>query len=252
MGLICAMSVRAGQRVEGPVGTAVSDAVPTPPSPTASWATLGEGEFVARLHLDEHESVRRAFRKGGGKPTARFSSGALRGAWQFVLDANGVPTRVLRDVDDSGPDGYRAQRIGYCSEEPATCESWFATQRAHAPRPAHEAGPTALIQWRNRVIVEPCQPGPDYRPSLAPLLAAAGRAKKIEHAVVWVELTVNACGEVRDAFVSTTSGSEDFDRTALAWVRRARFVSNRGILASPDASGRAQGLVGRIPITLEK
>lgn len=207
------------------------------------------GLFSSRLVLVEDDLLDRVHRRGGDLH-ARFPAGEWRGQWRFALSAEGRPTTAWRDIDDSGAsEGYRVERIGYCKGERPACEQWFETERHRAPRPTARAGTIAFQQWRHRVLEEPCLRQPEFLPSRAAMQAAHARSQ-LGDAEIVLEMTLNACGEVRDVFIRTASGDDGLDRAALAWARRARFTTTYEFSAGEFSPAR--GTVGILPIRFKQ
>lgn len=243
---------------------------PAPPSPPATYT--GTGAFVSRLSLANDDFVARTYEAGlrarfADSPTAdadvraaldnaaaasslayphmTWDDGEFAGSWTFVqAPEGGPPTRAWRDIDRSGADGYAAERIGYCRDSREACEAWFKTARDRAPRPRPGTSHRAYAEWTNRVIEEPCQPGADHRPSLAPLQARMARSG-IEKAQVSLLMLLNPCGEVRDLSVEASSSNRDIDRAAIQWALSARFPS---VIQSLGSLGR-RGTLGRLPFS---
>ncbi len=169
-----------------------------------------------------------------------IAEGEFEGKWWFISGDRGLPTRAWRDIDRSGAHGYAAERIGYCRDTREACDLWFEDARHRSRQPPSSAGWRAETEWYNRVQQEPCRPGPDRQPNLAPLQHAMG-ASGLETAEVVLQLLLNPCGEVRDAGILASSRNRDVDRAALRWVRGARFSETAA------REGRGRGVIGRLP-----
>lgn len=172
-------------------------------------------------------------------PKATVTTEAYAGQWTFADLRDGAPTRAWRDIDRSDDGPYDAERVGYCRGDGKSCEAWFEAGRHRAPEPHHSIGTRARFEWENRVMREPCTPGPEYRADMEPLQRAitnSGRTK----AQLEMFVLLNPCGEVRDAGFLKSSRDRDIDRAALRWVEQARFVSK------VQATG-GYGTQGRLP-----
>jgi TonB family protein len=149
---------------------------------------------------------------------------ALRGIWKighdthtWVFDApdppGGIMVRALELEDLSGPDGYYVRATVHCYDEADLCKAFRDRQTALlAPKPVATAGDLALRQWHNRVKTESCtvfarnMSHPRYPPQA--LRNGIG-------GTVRVGFRYNRCGNVRDAWIETSSGNRDLDRAAL-------------------------------------
>jgi len=215
-------------------------AIPAPPLPDLS---LGGGELVSHLVVVEDDLLDRSLRSTGEPPLSGART-LTRGGWQFELAEDGRPIRGWADRDNSDKRGYRAERIGYCKDTRERCEQWFEAGRHRPPRPQERAGKLAYAQWRNRVLEAPCVPGVDRRPSMAPLHMMWNRTR-LKDGFLVLALTLDACGEVRDAVVHVSSGKPDLDRAAIAWAKRAQFVTDFEFIAGRFSPSR--GSVGLLP-----
>jgi TonB family protein len=211
--------------------------------PSVPDTSLGTGELVSRLELVENDRIERAFRATRGL-AAPVGVRLYSGGWQFEPSQDGAITRAWLDNEISNKNGYRAERIGYCKDERTICEAWFEAGRHRSPRPSERAGKLAYEQWRNRVLEESCVPGVDYRPSKVPLELAA-KHSRVKNAYLILELTLNACGDVRDATVHVSSGKKELDENAVRWARRARYV-NLYELAGIGTVSPARGRIGAV------
>ena len=149
---------------------------------------------------------------------------ALRGIWKtghetltWIFDApdppGGLIARALELEDLSGPDGYHVRATVHCYDAPEFCKAYHNRQTPLlAPKPAAAAGDLALRQWHNRIMTETCtvfarnMSHPRYPPQA--LRDGIG-------GTVRVGFRYNRCGNVRDAWIETSSGNRDLDRAAL-------------------------------------
>lgn len=149
---------------------------------------------------------------------------ALRGVWKigqdthtWVFDApdppGGMMVRALELEDLSGPDGYHVRATVHCYDTPEFCKAYHNRQTPLlAPKPAAASGDLALRQWHNRVKTESCtvfarnMSHPRY-PSQALRDGIGGTVR--------IGFRYNRCGNVRDAWIETSSGNRDLDRAAL-------------------------------------
>lgn len=173
-------------------------------------------------------------------PEATVTAGEYAGQWTFADHRDGAPTRAWRDIDRSGAGPYDAERLGYCRGDEKSCEVWFEEGRHRAPEPNDFRSTRAKHEWENRVMREPCTPGPEYRPGLESLQRAITDSGRTE-AQLEMGLLLNPCGEVREAFFLKSSRDRAIDRAALRWVEQARFVS------MVQTTGGGYGMRGRLP-----
>lgn len=258
---LCAMSAAAQAASAGPPPP------PPPPPPPDGPVHTGIGRFESRLVIVEDDLIARLYEQAlrirfpsaeqaylvrqllqspaahgdqAAYGRAEFETGEYAGGWQFLSPDGGPPTRAWRDIDRSGDQGFDAERIGYCRGEASDCERWFAEGRHRTPRPG-VAG-RAQVEWKNRVMGEACPPQPAYRPDLAPVQSAVGRAALPKTRVELVVL-LNPCGEVRDAMFRTSSRNREVDRALISWARRAVLPQAQGL--------KPEGGYGLLPFDLE-
>lgn len=215
--------------------------------PSMPDPSLGTGELVSRLELVDDDRIERAFRATGGSKVP-LTSESFRGGWRFEASSSETPTRAWLENAGrrkGGKDGYLAERIGYCKDERTACEAWFEAGRHRSPRPNERAGKLAYQQWRNRIMEEPCIPRPAYQRTKAVLEYAAARSK-LKPAYLLLEVTIDPCGEVRDATIAISSGKESLDRAALYWVVGNRYPMPERQPGS-DTASPSRGVVGLIP-----
>ncbi|MFZ5636388.1 MAG: hypothetical protein ACOY82_07335 [Pseudomonadota bacterium] len=258
---LCAVSAAAQAASAGP---------PPPPTPSEGPIYTGMGRFESRLVIVQDDLLVRLYEQAlrirfpkaedagivrqlletpaahgdqAAYGRAEFQTGEYAGGWQFLSPDGGPPTRAWRDIDRSGEQGFDAERIGYCRGDVGDCERWFAEGRHRTPRPRPEVAERAQVEWKNRAMQEACTPMPAYRPNLAPVQSAVGRAA-LPSTRVELLVLLNPCGEVRDAMFRTSSGHRDVDRALLSWARRA-------VLPQDAQGSKVEGGYGLLPFELQ-
>ena len=131
----------------------------------------------------------------------------------------------------------------HCYDEPDTCAVFDKNQsELLAPKPQDAAGDFAVRQWRNRIFYEECTQRPvNMQQPRYPDLALRNGIE----GVVFVGLLFNRCGNVRDAWIETSSGNRDLDRAALSKALEWQFD-----LANLP-KGISDGRVAKVPVRFE-
>lgn len=169
--------------------------------------------------------------------------GEHTGIWEFFSPESEKPTRAWQNIDRSDEHGYTAERIGYCKGSQEVCTAWFENGRHLSPQPNISSGKEATRTWAIRVMFEKCIQGTEFRPNTAILQRAASQAG-LPDATVYLTILLNSCGDVRGAWVETSSGHRGLDEAAVEWALRARFPSElqkQGALVG-------HGLLSRLPV----
>jgi TonB family protein len=236
--------------LSGPAESVPSVSTPLPPAAPALAAkeATGEGRFELREGTQDGTWLTERFREtlwqldvrlreyNRQKPRSmeaylrspEYSTAkqmlALRGIWKtghetltWIFDApdppGGLIGRALELEDLSGPDGYHVRATVHCYDEADLCKAFRDRQTALlAPKPVAAAGDLALRQWHNRIMTETCtvfarnMSHPRYPPQA--LRDGIG-------GTVRIGFRYNRCGNVRDAWIETSSGNRDLDRAAL-------------------------------------
>jgi len=126
---------------------------------------------------------------------------------------NNWPSKVVQITDKSTSSGYNVEVKAYCSGTDAECTSYFAAQKTMlAPRPNGMHDDIAYKQWRNRIDQEVCVVRP------ANLSQPRYPAQALRDGIggtVRVLFIFNSCGNVREAWIQTSSRNRDLDRAAL-------------------------------------
>ncbi len=126
---------------------------------------------------------------------------------------NNWPTKVIQIADKSTSGGYKVELTAYCSGTELECTPYFAAQKNMlAPRPKGMQSDKAYQQWRNRVSQENCvaQAANLSNPRYPPIALRDGISGTVRVGFIY-----NNCGNVRDAWIETSSRNRDLDRAAL-------------------------------------
>ncbi|MBP6535065.1 MAG: energy transducer TonB [Arenimonas sp.] len=266
--------------LSGPVASVPSVSTPVPPAVTALAAkeATGEGRFELREGTQDDAWLTERFRESlwqldvrlheykGQKPrsleaylrspeystakqmlalTGILHTGYATHTWVFDKpDTPGsMPARALEMEDLSGPDGYHVRATVHCYDEPLFCTPFRDRQTGLlAPKPAAAAGGLALQQWHNRIRTETCtvfarnMSHPRYPPQA--LRNGIG-------GTVRIGFRFNRCGNVRDAWVETSSGNRDLDRAAL--TQALKWQIDTTTLPEGKNTGRAVAPITFMP-----
>lgn len=173
--------------------------------------------------------------------SAQIAQGEFAGRWEFLAPKGGLPTQAWREIDRSSATGYDAERIGYCLGKERACVAWFEAGRHRSRSPDQRAGKVAAVEWRNRVMEEPCKAKPEYRPPQTRMQSAIANSGMAAAEVILILLT-NPCGDVRQVSIAKSSGRRSIDHAALEWASNARFPETSKLLGG-------RGSLGRMPFT---
>ena len=218
-----------------------SDAVLNPSNDIGSY-TVKTGQITPealKANFKNHLKLQNVeYQKYGGSLSVPWSTiGALKEyqtwlaltqitpEWQFtdsekttwVYQApdfgNNWPSKMLQIADKSDASGYKLELKVYCTGNESECETFIAEKvKMLAPRPNSIQSDTAYKQWYNRVKLESC----DVRPtSMSHPRYPAQALRDGIGGTVMVGFLYNRCGNVRDAWIATSSRNRDLDRAAL-------------------------------------
>lgn len=161
------------------------------------------------------------------------ADGPLAGQWVFIgVPGSQVPTSAWRmRLPTTTP--YRVKLDLYCVQ--ADCEALLGRMTSMRAPAVH--GNAALVaEWEAIVQTEACEKGLP-RDTPAPSYPREELRRGISGDVT-IGVFYNACGEVRSAWVVTSSGNHNLDRATVRQAVRWRVV--------PGISGRA----GRLQTTV--
>ena len=258
--------------LSGPATSVPSGSPPVPPAAPAPPAKVvtGEGSFELREGKQNGEWLAERFReslwqldtrlreyKGQGPRSLKaylaspeystakqmlalsgtMNTGHTTHTWVFdpPNPPDSMPARALELEDLSGPGGYHLRATVHCYDEPVFCKPFRDRQTGLlAPKPAAAAGDLALRQWHNRIRTETCtvfarnMSQPRYPPQA--LRNGIG-------GTVRVGFHYNRCGNVRDAWIETSSRNRDLDRAALTQALKWQIATTT--LPEGENTGRA-------------
>jgi TonB family protein len=123
------------------------------------------------------------------------------------------PSKAQRITDISDASGYNVLVTNFCAASAADCADFLANKKTTlAPKPFAGAPALALQQWHQRVATEACitRPINMSHPRYPPPALRDGIGGTVR-----VGFRFNTCGNVRDAWIETSSGNRDLDRAAL-------------------------------------
>lgn len=152
--------------------------------------------------------------------------------WEYQAPDFGKewPTKVLQIADKSTASGYEIEVTAYCSASEAECAPYISAQKKMlAPRPNLMRSDIAYKQWLNRVQHESClaQSANLSHPRYPPQALRDGIGGTVR-----IGFLFNACGNVRDAWIETSSRNRDLDRAALneaqKWQIDTSTLPNKG------------------------
>lgn len=126
---------------------------------------------------------------------------------------NDWPSKALQIADKSDSSGYKLDVTVYCTGNETECATYVAAQKSMlAPRPNGIQTDMAYKQWRNRIKQEACvvRPANLSHPRYPPMALRDGISGTVR-----VGFIFNSCGNVRDAWIATSSRNRDLDRAAL-------------------------------------
>lgn len=207
-----ALAAGAGEAAAGPAGVEIV-ATQDKRAAVAAW------EEIRRIEVGRRESVDPDFvRHALANPdTYRYdpyfrepvlTEGEFAGRWRFFGKDGAVrPYAAWRQLPATGGGTPRFEL--FCGGR--ACDELHAQLAAmHVPR---DATPSQLDEWKASAAAEPCEPGPVSTPAppYPPHLLSTGKA-----GTVGLVLLVNGCGQVRRAWVGTSSGHRGLDEAAVA------------------------------------
>jgi TonB family protein len=134
-------------------------------------------------------------------------------AYQAPDFGNDWPSKALQIADKSDSSGYKLDVTVYCTGNETECATYTAAQKSMlAPRPNGIQTDMAYKQWRNRIKQEACvvRPANLSHPRYPPQALRDGIGGTVRIAFIY-----NSCGNVRDAWIETSSRNRDLDRAAL-------------------------------------
>ena len=143
---------------------------------------------------------------------------------------NNWPSKVVQITDKSTAIEYNVEVTAYCSANEAECAPYISAQKKMlAPRPNLMRSDIAYKQWLNRVQHESClaQSANLSHPRYPPQALRDGIGGTVR-----IGFLYNACGNVRDAWIETSSRNRDLDRAALnealKWQIDTSTLPNKG------------------------
>ena len=148
------------------------------------------------------------------RPEWRYSN-AENVTWIYQAPDFGSkwPSKAQRITDTSDARGYNVRVTNFCTDSAADCTDYLAARKnTLAPKPFAGAPALALRQWHQRVATEACitRPISMSHPRYPPLTLRDGIGGTVR-----VGFRFNTCGNVRDAWIETSSGNRDLDRAAF-------------------------------------
>jgi TonB family protein len=148
------------------------------------------------------------------QPEWRYTD-SERTTWVYQAPdfGNDWPTKALQIADKSDSSGYKLDVTVYCTGNETECEPYIAAKKSMlAPHPGGMQSDTAYQQWHNRVKLESC----DVRPkSMSQPRYPSQALRDGIGGTVRIGFLYNRCGNVRDAWIATSSRNRDLDRAAL-------------------------------------
>ncbi len=143
---------------------------------------------------------------------------------------NNWPSKVVQITDKSTSSGYNVEVTAYCAGDETECTQYLASHKTMlAPRPNGMHDDIAYKQWRNRIDQEVCVVSP------ANLSQPRYPAQALRDGIggtVRVGFIFNSCGNVREAWILTSSRNRDLDRAALnealKWQIDTSTLPNKG------------------------
>jgi TonB family protein len=159
------------------------------------------------------------------RPEWRFSN-AQNVTWIYQAPDFGSkwPNKAQRITDISDASGYNVLVTNFCVDSAADCTDFLTGKKTTlAPKPYSGSPALALQQWQQRIITETCQTGAlnMSHPRYPPLALRDGIGGTVR-----VGFRFNTCGNVRDAWIETSSGNRDLDRAALSEVLKWQIDTN--------------------------
>jgi TonB family protein len=148
------------------------------------------------------------------RPEWRYTN-ADNVTWVYLAPRFGSkwPSKVQRITDNSDANGYNVRVTNFCADSTADCADYFANKKTTlAPKPYAGIPALAMQQWIQRLATETCvtRPASMSHPRYPPLTLRDGIGGTVR-----VGFRFNTCGNVRDAWIETSSGNRDLDRASL-------------------------------------
>lgn len=179
-----------------------------------AWEAIRRIEIRRRLESVDPELARHTL---ANPDTFRYDSyfrepvlteGEFAGRWRFFgKDGAARPYAAWRQLPATGGGTPRFEL--FCGGR--TCDELRAQLAAmHVPR---DATPSQLDEWKASAAAEPCEPGPVSTP---PPRYPSDQLRHANAGTVGLVLLVNRCGQVRRAWVGTSSGYRGLDEAAVA------------------------------------
>jgi TonB family protein len=207
----------------------------------SDWLAIqwnGDPKGLAKLLADPER-----FRFMRFRTEAEITRPGLEGDWEFLPPTGGErwPTSAIRTIDRSTEARFDVERIVYCAGVASDCKA--ATDLADAravPRPAFAADAPSTTQWQRFVFNRPCTPGaaampaPPYPPT-ARRLAQGGK--------VVVNVIVDPCGQVHEAWLAESSGVSEMDRVTVQAAMKWRVPAT--------SLEPGEGAILRIPVSFD-
>lgn len=222
---------------------------PLPPAPPSPKLDVGVGQYALEAGQISVEALRQQFTtdlthmdakyaEAGGRlarPWENFDTFKDQNTWRAMVrsrpdwrytNADNVtwiyqapdfgskwPSKAQRITDTSDARGYNVRVTNFCTDSVADCADFLAARNnTLAPKPFTGAPALALQQWYQRIATEACvtRPISMSQPRYPPLTLRDGIGGTVR-----VGFRFNPCGNVRDAWIETSSGNRDLDRAAL-------------------------------------
>jgi TonB family protein len=160
-----------------------------------------------------------------------IDEGALAGHWELrYYDGNDLRAALHMQFPATPP--YWTQVRVLCGRDEAACTSVRGElARMSAPRPVRNE---LLEDWRRVLMNERCEPGLPVRMD-APVYPREELRQGI-HGKVTIVMVNNACGQVRDVWITKSTGNRNLDRAAVKAARNwvVKPFNDRGGTAQTD------------------